>query len=335
MAEHRIFEMMYAANWWAEHNINTGDKVALITATTVDQEVTEGLRAAASGVGADVVKLMTAPQSAPGEEPPDIVGAALKEADIAISCSAESYSHTDTIINFIQSGGRHLSVYKSVDAFVDGIVEVYFNEEEFEAMREDVLTYTEALTEAETVRITTEAGTNVTGSLKDRIATPSYGVAPEQNGHSSFPTGEAHIPPVEGTTEGTVVIDTSMGGVGSIDDPITLTVEEGYVTDVEGDREAQKLRNLLDQYEHESRNFAEFGFGMNPFGTVTGDKNEDKKACGTAHIAIGDNHGFKTFAGEYDMPGGVTASLHLDSVMQDVTTYLDGEKVIDDGELLL
>lgn len=335
MNEPRISEMMYAAKWWAEHNIIPDDNVALLTSTTVNQNVVEGIKAAAAGIGAEVVKITIEPRGAVGNEPPDIVGAALESADVAISCAAAISTHTTTITDFIKSGGRHLKPNQNLDAYTDGIVEVYFDDQAFSEMRENTLRYTEALDEADNIRVTTEAGTDVTASLTDRFATPSYGIASEQHGHTSFPTGETHIPPVEGTTEGTVVIDTSMGVLGYIEDPITLTVTDGYVTEITGGHYAHRLENLLDDYDQASRNFAEFGFGMNPYGTITGDKNTDKKCLGTAHIALGDNHAFKVLAGKYEMPGGITAGVHLDSVMQTVTLFLDGEKVIDAGELLL
>jgi leucyl aminopeptidase (aminopeptidase T) len=335
MKEPRIAEMMQAARWWADRNIDSDDSVALLTSTTVNQHVVEGLKAAASSRGADVVKITVDAQSAPGNEPPEIVREALDGADVAVSCAAEISTHTETITDFIKSGGRHLKPNQNLDAYASGLAKVYLDERRFEEMRNSILRYTDALDEAETIRITTRSGTDVSASLSERYATPSYGIADEQHGHTSFPTGETHIPPVEGTTEGEVVVDTSMGNIGFVAEPMTLVVTDGYVEEIRGGQEASELQALLADYGRESRNFAEFGFGMNPFASVTGNKNIDKKSLGTAHVALGDNHAFKVLAGQYDMPGGVVAGVHLDAVLQDVTLYLDGEKVIEEGTLLL
>ncbi len=53
---------------------------------------------------------------------------------------------------------------------------------------------------------------------------------------------------------------------------------------------------------------------------------EDEKAYGTVHFAFGDN---STFGGK------TKAGIHLDVLVRKPTVYLDGEKIMDGGKLLI
>jgi leucyl aminopeptidase (aminopeptidase T) len=134
------------------------------------------------------------------------------------------------------------------------------------------------------------------------------------------------LPPVEGTARGRVVVERVMTDLGALSDPITWIVEEGLVTDIQGGSDAARLVHHVEGVEN-ARNIGEIGIGMNPAARLTHEITESKKRLGTAHVAMGDS------AGEYG--GTVVCDVHLDGMVLDAAVEVDGEIVVDRGEVRL
>jgi leucyl aminopeptidase (aminopeptidase T) len=325
---------MRAAKWHAEHNIKKGEKVVVVTTPTVIQDIPIAFAAAAASMGAEVVTVYMPPPMVPGEEPPKLIADIMKAADVAITCSNETLSFSNAMIGCIQAGGRHLSVPGAgVETMIRGTVEVYFDENEYQKMRSRALWLKDVLTKGSEIRVVSGNGTDVKGSIKGCLPLPAYSIAEETYRHASFPSGEVMLHPVEGTTEGTVIYDLSMGGIGKINTPIKMTVKKGKAYKIEGGEEAERLLRIVEKAGEGGDNIAEFGIGINHMGIATGNKNEDKKIAGTAHIALGDNHAFGGRLVE-GIAGNVETTIHLDGVVSNVTIYVDGEKIVDKGKLL-
>jgi leucyl aminopeptidase (aminopeptidase T) len=143
---------------------------------------------------------------------------------------------------------------------------------------------------------------------------------------SALPGGEVSFPPVEGSAQGTVVVEHVITDLGRLTHPIVWTVRDGEAVDLAGGPDAERLRRLIEGVPN-ARNIAELGIGLNPVARLDGDITEAKKRAGTAHMALGDN------AGGYG--GLVESPVHLDGLMLDVTIAVDGELVVDAGELLV
>ena len=125
--------------------------------------------------------------------------------------------------------------------------------------------------------------------MSGREAFASSGIFRERGQWGNLPTGEAYLAPLEGRSHGVVVVDGSMAGVGVVQTPIRITIEDGYATDIAGGPEAEALRSLLDVHGRDARTVAEFGIGTNDRAILTGVILEDEKVMGTIHIAFGDN----------------------------------------------
>jgi len=107
--------------------------------------------------------------------------------------------------------------------------------------------------------------------------------------------------------------------------PLKVNVKNGYAIGFEGYK-AKKLENLLNSVGKEARNIAEFGIGTNEKAKITGNILEDEKAIGTCHIALGNNVGFG---------GKVDVQLHIDGIIKRPTIWIDDEKIMDDGKMLI
>jgi len=136
---------------------------------------------------------------------------------------------------------------------------------------------------------------------------------------------EANIGPLEGTTEGTAVIDAAIPHplLGVIIEPITLMIEGGLITQINGGEQATILRNVLEEMNDPAiYNIAELGIGLNPCSRICGSMLEDEGVYGTGHIGIGDNLAYG---------GHVKSKGHIDLIMYKPTIEIDGTCIQVDG----
>ena len=121
----------------------------------------------------------------------------------------------------------------------------------------------------------------------------------------NIPCGEAFIAPLEGTAEGTLVVDGSIAAIGRLAEPVELTVRGGHLTEATGAEGAQLLE-LLTEHGADGTNVAELGIGTNESAILTGNILEDEKILGTAHVAFGASAA---------IGGTVQVPVHLDCVV--------------------
>ena len=177
------------------------------------------------------------------------------------------------------------------------------------------------------VRVTSPAGTNVIVSIEHR---PALEVVPvKQPGAMMGPAplwGEVAYAAVEDMTNGTIVIDGNMLGIGvpgHVEHPITWHVENGKYRAIEGREEATRLRDVIAGVAGTDV-VAEFAFGTSDFAPLGSPSEKGRK--GTVHFALGDNQNC--------YPGGQNRSaLHLDGVCHHVSLQIldTGEYVVKDG----
>lgn len=189
----------------------------------------------------------------------------------------------------------------------------------------------EALKAGSRVRVTSPAGTDVQVSIEGR---PALEVTPtKKRGQMMGPVplwAEVAFAAVEDQTEGVIVVDGVMLGIGLADqvkEPITWTLKGGRAVSIEGGREAETLRQVLEGVENADV-IGEFAFGTSeksPYGSPS-----EKGRLGTVHFALGDNHNA--------YPGGQNVSqLHLDGVCLNASLQImeSGEFILKDGQWAL
>ena len=182
-----------------------------------------------------------------------------------------------------------------------------------------------ALDRGEEARITCAHGSDLRLGLEGRRAIPDAGELTEPGAFGNLPCGEGFVAPLEGTGEGTLVVDGSIAGVGLLDAPVTLTVRAGHLTEATGTAGALLLE-LLTAHGPDGTNVAELGIGTNEKAILTGNVLEDEKILGTAHVAFGASAA---------IGGTVQVPVHLDCVVLEPTVEIDGEAIVRAGELLL
>jgi hypothetical protein len=168
----------------------------------------------------------------------------------------------------------------------------------------------------------------------ERLPVASDGVISD-GAWGNIPSGETYIAPLEGSGEGSIVINGSIPGmVVEQGGEIVLSFEQGRLVHIDPYDSAPALWLQESQIDPAKvlrdsnwSNLAEIGIGMNPaVEALTGNMLFDEKAARTAHIALGTN----AFMG-----GRISASIHCDMVTLKPTVRIDDKIVLDRGELAL
>jgi len=176
------------------------------------------------------------------------------------------------------------------------------------------------------IRIKSPAGTDIQAPVTGETVFIECGFATEPGMEAAFSDGEVSQMPRVDTAEGVIVIDGPIAHLGLPASPITLEVQKGRVVSVSGEcHQANELRHIIETIDN-ANNIAEFGIGLNPLSRRNGDFEEEKKALGNVHIAIGDN----IFYG-----GDVYSPVHMDMVIYQPTVFMDNQMIVDNGKVLL
>jgi leucyl aminopeptidase (aminopeptidase T) len=255
-----------------------------------------------------------------GTEPPASVAAAMAECDVLIAPTTKSLSHTEARRAATAAGARV--------ATMPGITEEMMARTmaaDFSALRPRSRKVARLLTDGSEVRITSAAGTHLTLGIAGRTALSDDGDLGAPGAFGNLPPGEAFLAPVEGTTQGRLVVDGTMWPVGRLPKPLVWEVEDGYVRDLSGPQAAE-ITAALGKHGRDAFAIAELGIGTNDAAQLTGNVLEDEKILGTIHVAIGDNHTFG---------GTIRVSSHQDGIVLDPTLEIDGQTVLRAGELLV
>jgi leucyl aminopeptidase (aminopeptidase T) len=303
--------------------VRPGERFLIVMDTMTSPSLAPALAAAASAIGGDPIIATMTRRSRSGEEPPAPVAAAMLEADVVIAVASRSCYHTEAKGAAQASGTRGVfNAPAHEEAWLEGAMTA-----DFLVMREQAMVLAAAIRGARDMWVTSPAGTDVRFSIEGREPKGWLaGVCRNPGEISAFPGGEVSLPPVEGTASGRIVMERVMTDIGPLRIPITLSVREGHVVEIEGGEEAERLRRHIDGIEN-ATNIGELGIGINPLARITDDITESKKKLGTAHLAMGDS------AGGYG--GTVVCDVHLDGMVMAPHIEVDGRRIADAGAITI
>ncbi len=296
------------------------EETLLIVTDEVKREVGLALHEAGKRLCKESILLEIKSREINGQEPPECVSEMMKMVDVVVCPTAKSLTHTDARRNAVKHGVRvgtmpGISVEimsRCLNADFDKIIELT----KFVAKK---------LEGVKTVKIVTELGTDLTMNIEGRMIIESTGVLREKGQSGNMPSGEVYLAPVEGTTNGTLVIDGSVAGIGLVKQPIKINIVDGYAEEITGGEDAVKLQEMLDKSGRDARAVAEFGIGTNYKAILSGQILEDEKVFGTIHIAFGNN---------LTMGGTISVNSHIDGLVKFPDVYFDNKLVMQNGKLL-
>ena len=262
--------------------------------------------------------IITSIPKAHGSEPPNNVADEMLKYDVVLMPTTKSLSHTKARENASKEGARIASMPGITAGMIKRALNVDFNK--IKQCNNHLIS---ALKNKNKIKITTKLGTDVKFYLKGRKWKPDDGIYIKRCAFGNLPSGEIFIAPLEGKTNGTIIVDASVGGIGKVDENIRIDVKDGFINNISCGKVAQSFKKLLKTKPY--KNIAELGIGTNYKAEITGNVLEDEKVFGTCHIAFGNN---KHFGGLVDVP------FHVDVVIKKPTIYADGVLVMKDGKLV-
>ena len=300
--------------------LKAGERVLVVTDEPL-RTLGYASRQAVADLGNAVVLVEIPVAASNGAEPPAEVAEMMKAFDVVLCPTSKSLTHTDSRRAASAAGARI--------ATLPGVTEeimVRCMNADYGAIAARTFSLCAMLEKAKAVRVKAPSGTDITMPVAGRKAFASSGLFREKGQWGNLPTGEAYLAPLEGVSEGVVVVDGSMAGVGMVKTPIRIEVKAGYAEAITGGEEAAKLVSLLEPHGREARTVAEFGIGTNDRAILTGKIIEDEKVMGTIHIAFGDNK---------SMGGSVRVASHLDGLVRRPDVWFDDLQVMGAGKFLV
>lgn len=268
--------------------------------------------------------VMMTDRSMHGDNPPETVAAAMRDADVVFGITKFSLFHSPARRACVANGARfvnmadyHIEMMSSGGLFAD-----------FIKQGERMDRFSDAAAGNE-IHVTTEKGTDFTCSIAGRTPLRQYGRSLKKGASSSPPDIETALGPVEGTMNGTLIVDGSIPfpGLGVLSESIKVTIRDGNIVSIEGDREADMLREgMRNLNDEKAYNAAEIGFGFNNASQLCNSMLEDEGVMGTLHIGFGNS---LAFGGSCDSPN------HIDMIFKNASVWVDGRQIVDHGMILV
>jgi 2,5-dihydroxypyridine 5,6-dioxygenase len=194
----------------------------------------------------------------------------------------------------------------------------------------------EILKRARTLRITSPAGTDVTMALGEYPVITQYGLTDIPGRWDHWPSAFLYTWPNEGGTNGRVVLNTGdfIWPLNRyLETPVTLTIQDGYIRNIEGEADARILRDQMASFEDpEAYAVSHIGWGV--------DKRADWDSLKKFPISVGND--LRSFAGNVQFSTGPNTEAggnrhtlgHFDLPMLGCTLTLDGVPVVRDGVIV-
>jgi len=306
--------------------IKEGELVTIFTDVEANQNIAQSMLGACYELGAEAVLVTMTPREYAGVyvkgKLPSTLVSCLKTSTAAVACTARSVlaAMTDIRQEMLRSGSRIMHMYSLSEEMALRTIPI-----NYEQLKSRVSKAVSLFPKSEKVRITSSGGTDITYSLKNRPVMMSSDGYCHPGELDMIPSGYVVMSPVEGSANGTVVLDgmESGLGIGLIRDPIVCEVKNGRVTDVRGGFEAQKLKKKIEASDENANNYAELGLGFNTGAwPTTGNMIEDERCAGNVDVGMGRS---------IHIGGKVESNFHFDGMITNATLTLDGQQFLKDG----
>ncbi|MGB7589067.1 MAG: aminopeptidase [Solirubrobacterales bacterium] len=300
-------------------DLNPSENV-LVICNPITEELGALLRIHAQGDGGEATLMVISERESHSAELPPPVAAAMVAADLVIAPTMRSISYTAACKAATEAGTRIASMPGATAEMLTRMMAP-----DPRPLRERSAGLARVLGASTEAHITCPHGSDLRIGLQGRGGATDTGSLGTRGALGDIPFGEAFIAPIEGSGEGTLVVDGSITTTGKLEAPVTLKISGGRLVEASGP-DGKRLVEILTEAGPEGTNLAELGIGTNDGATFTGNTIEDKKLLGTAHVAFGSSA---------RLGGNVQVPIHLDCVLLAPTVEIDGEVILSAGELTL
>ena len=197
----------------------------------------------------------------------------------------------------------------------------------------------EVLKTANSIEVTSAAGTNFKAALGQYPAVTEYGLADEPGRWDHWPSGFLFSWPNEETAEGVIVIDKGdilLPFKQYCRETITLEIEKGFITNIHGGFEAEYLAEYLKYFgDPEVYGISHIGWGLQTRAqwTAMGLHDKNDGMCMDARAFAG-NFLFST-GPNTEVGGSRKTPAHMDIPLRNCTITLNGDlTVVEKGQVV-
>ncbi len=321
-------------------NVKQGETVILLTDFNTRRDYVQACFAAASDLGAHAYEIGVSRSPDWARIGVDVVGEAkgmkdaLVQGDLIVAFHPPNFSNWQKQVR--AAGGRVLSIADSPDVLARLLSPP--------GLKPAVLHAAERWGNAKELRLLSDAGTDLRWTRGEFKVKAQYGFAEEPGRFDAWGAGHITNFPDEGSANGTVVLKPGdmwiLPYIKAIENPVTLTVKEGFIRKVEGGLDAKAFTDWLDRNKRTETDLdpyavSHLGFGLHP------------NAHWDQIMRYGNNYeelhiSARSFAGNFlfstgpntDMGGKRDTKGHIDAPMCDCTVLLDGETVMVKGRFV-
>ncbi|WP_374669275.1 peptidase M29 [Ramlibacter sp.] len=322
--------------------LKPGDTVAVLAESQSRPVLPELARLAAARLGAQVFSVLLPtvfPASGPairstGASPVlrgigPVVGA-LAGSTLVVDCTVEGLMHAPELPAILKGGARVIYISNE---HPEALVRLLPDD----ATEARVKDHVKRLRGAREMRVTSAAGTDLRISLAGAVCGGNWGSTTRPGTMTHWPGGIALAFPAAGSVNGTLVLaegDVNLTFKRYLERPVTLRIENDYVTAIEGQGvDAELMRSYIAAWnDREAYAVSHVGYGLNPAARWDSLALYDKRDFnGTELRAFAGNFLYSTGANE--VAGRHTLG-HFDLPLRHCTVQLDGAAVVEAGRLV-
>jgi 2,5-dihydroxypyridine 5,6-dioxygenase len=319
-----------------------GEVVALLSETQSRLVLVETARLAAQSLGGRVFDVVVPTPASAHPVPIRSTGAsqaiannagvvaALSTSGLVIDCTVEGLLHAPELGAILRGGTRVLMISNEHPDIFDRLGW------DDDLPRRVGLAH-DRLRKAAEMRVTSDAGTDLRVDLAGAFTAGSTGVTSGRGSIAHWPGGLVIAFPAANTVNGRLVMaagDLNLTFNRIVESPIELTIADDHIIEVAGSGvDAQLFRSYLGSFgDRASYATSHVGWGMNEAARwETVELYDRRETWGTEARAVAGNFLYSTGANE--IAGRFTAG-HFDLPMRNCTVALDGDAVVERGELI-
>ena len=254
---------------------------------------------------------------------------ALKQCDMLIDCVFLLFSPEQFAIQ--AAGTRILTAVEPPELLARMLP--------YPELREKVEIAADMLASAKVMRITSPHGTDVTYQLNTYPTIAEYACTNTPGRWDHWPSGFVFTGGDDDGVDGQIVVapgDILLPQNMYVREPITYTIEKGWITDIRGGLDAELVKSYMASFnDPRGMGMSHVGWGMNPHakwhnmtpGAFPGGMGmEPRSFYGNIMFSTGPNN---------ELGGPNDTACHLDIPMRGCSLFLDDEPVVVDGDIVV
>lgn len=322
--------------------LEKGQTVTILTGATTHPQNLAMAQIAAQSMGAIVNRLDLPPvnaEKALSRDPLAYLGttpltgnpaaiAMLKASDLVLDLMTLLFSPEQ--IDILKSGTKILLAVEPPEVLVRMVPT--------EADHERVVRHAARLSKAKEMSVVSDAGTDIRFPLGEFPVISEYGFVDEPGRWDHWPSGFCFTFPNEGGSNGTIVIDEGdilLPQKSYTRGKITLTVENGYATKIEGGFDAEMLNEYMASFnDPEGYAISHIGWGLQPRAYWSTMDLYDKEQSIAMDARAYEGNFLFSLGPNNEAGGNRTTACHIDIPLRNCTVRLDGADVVRNGKVL-